>query len=151
MSARSGELVNAGVPEAVAARITRQRFLARAPDVVKIASQSGGSIPTVAAALYGSAWELGIERLIEEGLRLKARDLFERQAINRLMAQLFATHRAIVGRIVAGKGGLAGWRSRNTDLFANVTGTIETILASKPFDIARFAVAQGTLTDLAVR
>ena len=33
---------------------------------------------------------------------------------------------------------------------ANVMATIETILASKPFDIARFAVAQGTLGDLAV-
>jgi len=28
--------------------------------------------------------------------------------------------------------------------------TIETVLASKPFDIARFAVAQGTLADLVV-
>jgi hypothetical protein len=31
-----------------------------------------------------------------------------------------------------------------------VPQTIETILASKPFDIARFAVAQGSLADLAV-
>jgi glutamate dehydrogenase len=151
MAARTVELVNAGVPEATAARIARQRFLARAPDVVKIAAESGAGIPSVAAALFGSAAELGIERLIEEGLRLKARDLLERQAINRLMAQLFATHRAVVGRIVAGEGGLAGWRARNAELFTNVTGTIETILASKPFDIARLAVAQGTLTDLAVR
>jgi NAD-specific glutamate dehydrogenase len=119
-------------------------------DVVKIASQSGATIPAVAAALYGSASELGIERLIEEGLRLKARDLLERQAINRLMAQLFATHRAIVTSIVTGEGGLAGWRSRNAERLANVIATIETILASKPFDIARFAVAQGTLADLVV-
>jgi glutamate dehydrogenase len=150
MAAHSSDLVKAGVPEQTAARIARQRFLARAPDVVKIASQSGAGIPAVAAALYGSASELGIERLIEEGLRLKARDLLERQAINRLMAQLFATHRAIVTSIVTGEGGLAGWRSRNGERLANVTQTIETILASKPFDIARFAVAQGTLADLAV-
>jgi glutamate dehydrogenase len=150
MAARSSDLVKAGVPEETAARISRQRFLARAPDVVKIASQSGATIPAVAAALYGSASELGIERLIEEGLRLKARDLLERQAINRLMAQLFATHRAIVTRIVTGEGGLAGWRSQNGERLANVIETIETILASKPFDIARFAVAQGTLADLSL-
>ena len=110
MRTHSSDLVKAGVPEETAARISRHRFLARAPDVVKIASQSGAGIPAVAAALYGSAFELGIERLIEEGLRLKARDLLERQAINRLMAQLFATHRAIVAGIVKGEGGLAGWR-----------------------------------------
>ena len=138
------------MPEATAARIARQRFLARAPDVVKIAAQSGAAIPAVATALYGSAWELGIERLVEEGLRLKARDLLERQAINRLMAQLFATHRAIVAGIVAGEGGISAWRERNGERLANVTATIETVLASKPFDIARLAVAQGTLADLAV-
>jgi glutamate dehydrogenase len=73
-----------------------------------------------------------------------------RQAINRLMAQLFATHRAIVTSIVTGEGGLAAWRSRNGERLATVTQTIETILASKPFDIARFAVAQGSLADLSV-
>ena len=73
-----------------------------------------------------------------------------RQAINRLMAQLFAMHRAIVTSIVAGEGGISAWRSRNGERLANVTQTIETILASKPFDIARFAVAQGTLADLTV-
>ena len=150
MRAHSSDLVKAGVPEQTAARIARQRFLARAPDVVKIASQSGASIPAVAAALYGSAFELGIERLIEEGLRLKARDVLERQAINRLMAQLFSTHRAVVTGIVGGEGGLAGWRNRNGERLANVTATIETVLASKPFDIARLAVAQGTLADLVV-
>lgn len=84
-----------------------------------------------------------------EGLRLKARDLLERQAINRLM-QLFATHRAIVTSIVAGEGGISAWRSRNGERLAIVTQTIETILAAKPFDIARFAVAQGSLANLAV-
>ena len=39
---------------------------------------------------------------------------------------------------------------RRGERLANVTATIETILASKPFDIARFAVAQGTLADLVV-
>jgi glutamate dehydrogenase len=150
MAAHSRDLVKAGVPEETAARIARQRFLARAPDVVKIAAQSRAPVPAVAAALYGSAYELGIERLVEEALRLKARDLLERQAINRLMGQLFATHRAIVTGIVAGEGGLAAWRERNGERLGHVTQTIETILASKPFDIARFAVAQGTLADLAV-
>jgi NAD-specific glutamate dehydrogenase len=93
-------------------------------DVVKIAGQSGASIPSVAATLYGSASELGVEKLVEEEQRLKARDLLERQAINRLMAQLFATHRAIFGRIVAGEGSLSGWRSRNAELLASVTGMI---------------------------
>ncbi|MGQ0486343.1 MAG: NAD-glutamate dehydrogenase [Hyphomicrobiales bacterium] len=151
MAKRMSELAAAGVPAATAARIARQRFLARAPDVVKIAGESGAGIPAVAAALYGSAAELGIEGLADEGRQLKARDLLERQAINRLTAQLFATHRGIVAGIVAGEGGLAGWRDRNGELLATVTGTIETTLASKPFDIARLAVAQGTLADLTGR
>jgi hypothetical protein len=37
------------------------------------------------------------------------------------------------------------WGRRHSEIAA-----IETILASKPFDIARFVVAQGTLADLSL-
>jgi hypothetical protein len=41
-----------------------------------------------------------------------------------------------IGSDELGRGGLAAWRSRNGERLANVTQTIETILAAKPFDIA---------------
>ena len=43
------------------------------------------------------------------------------------------------------------WRDKNQARANAAIQNMETILASKPFDIARYAVAQGTLADLAIR
>ncbi|MBK1868328.1 NAD-glutamate dehydrogenase [Aestuariivirga sp. YIM B02566] len=151
MKARQSELEKQGVPAKLAAKLASHRFLQRAPDIVKIAERTGAGIDAVAAVLFATASELGVERLIEEGNALRARDLLERQAINRLRAQVFENHRGIVTRIVESKTSWADWRAKNEARAAAVIENMDTILASKPFDIARYAVAQGTLADLAIR
>jgi glutamate dehydrogenase len=150
MQDRQSELEKQGVPPELARKIASHRFLQRAPDIVKIAETSGAGIEAVAAVLFATASDLSVERLIEEGNRLRARDLLERQAINRLRAQVFENHRGIVARIVNSKTDWPEWRDKNRARANAVIENMETILASKPFDIARFAVAQGTLADLAI-
>lgn len=151
MQARQSDLEKQGVPAKLAAKLASHRFMQRAPDIVKIAERTGASIDAVASVLFATASELGVERLIEEGNALRARDLLERQAINRLRAQVFENHRGIVTRIAQTKMGWADWRAKNEARASAVIENMETILASKPFDIARYAVAQGTLADLAIR
>jgi len=116
-----------------------------------IAERTGAGIEMVAAVLFASASDLSIERLVEEGNGLRARDLLERQAINRLRAQVFESHRGIVTRIVKEKMSWSDWREKNQARANSVMEAMDTILASRPFDIARYAVAQGTLADLAQR
>jgi NAD-specific glutamate dehydrogenase len=86
---------------------------------------------------------------------LTARDFIERQAINRLVAQLFNTHRSIVSRVVQEGGqsdnAWATWREHNAGAANAAIENIDAILASRPFDLARFAVAQGALANLAGR
>jgi glutamate dehydrogenase len=149
MANEQTELSGLGVPESLAQKLVRHRFLQRAPDIVKIAATSGAQTPAVASILYGTAAALGIERLIAEGNALRARDLLERQAINRLMSQVFETHRAIAARVVAETGDWVSWAEQNAALVDPVSANMDAILASKPFDIARLAVAQGTLGELA--
>jgi glutamate dehydrogenase len=151
MEERQSELEKLGVPADLARKLASHRFLQRALDVVKIAEKSGASIETVAKVMFATASDLGVERLIEEGNALRARDLLERQAINRLRAQVFENHRGIVARIVKDEMDWAQWREKNQARSNAVIENMETILASKPFDIARYAVAQGTLADLAIR
>ncbi|WP_162918521.1 NAD-glutamate dehydrogenase [Taklimakanibacter deserti] len=151
MAERQSELEKLGVPAELARKLASHRFLQRALDVVKIAEKSGASIETVAKVMFATASDLGVERLIEEGNALRARDLLERQAINRLRAQVFENHRGIVARIVKDEMDWAQWRDKNQARANAVIENMETILASKPFDIARYAVAQGTLADLAIR
>ncbi len=56
-------------------------------------------------------------------------------------------------RVIADTGGAAGawprWRADHTHLAETAIKHIDDILASRPFDLARLAVAQGTLADLA--
>ncbi|HTN96025.1 MAG TPA: NAD-glutamate dehydrogenase domain-containing protein, partial [Nordella sp.] len=151
MQARQSDLEKQGVPAKLAAKLASHRFMQRAPDIVKIAERTGTDLDVVASVLFATASELGVERLIEEGNALRARDLLERQAINRLRAQVFENHRGIVTRIAQTKMGWADWRAKNAARASAVIENMETILASKPFDIARYAVAQGTLADLAIR
>jgi glutamate dehydrogenase len=151
MLARQSEFEKQGVPAELARRLASHRFLQRAPDIVKIAEKGGADIETVAGVLFATGSDLGVEKLIEEGNALRARDLLERQAINRLRAQVFENHRGIVQRIVDGKTNWAEWREKNQARANGVIQNMATILASKPFDIARYAVAQGTLADLAIR
>jgi glutamate dehydrogenase len=151
MQERRIELEKLNVPTSLAGKIASHRFLQRAPDIVKIAEKSGAGIEAVASVLFATASDLGVERLIEEGNALRARDLLERQAINRLRAQVFENHRGIVKRIVDSKTDWTEWREKNKARADAVIENMDTILASKPFDIARYAVAQGTLADLAIR
>ena len=139
------------VPRPLARRLARNRFLQRAPDIVKIAADSKKDIAAAAAALFQSSSDLSFERLTQEASQLKARDLLERQAINRLMSQLYEIHRHIVGRALNEDGAWPAWRQRNAARVDAALANIEAILASKPFDVARFAVAQGTLAELARR
>jgi glutamate dehydrogenase len=153
MGERRTMLEQSGVPSELARRLAGLSALKRAPDIVLISNRSGAAIETVAQALYHSASDLGVERLIAEASELKARDFIERQAINRLVAQLFQAHRGIVSRVIAGSSGAdrawGRWREDHRQLAAATIANIDAILASRPFDLARFAVAQGALADLA--
>ena len=150
---RCAALESEGVPAELATRLAALGALKRAPDIVLISSRSGAPIPAVAAALYHSASDLGVERLIAEAEQLSARDFIERQAINRLMAQLYHAHRGIVSRVIAespgGEDAWPRWRESNRQLAAAAIANIDNVLASRPFDLSRFAVAQGALADLA--
>ena len=145
-------LKSEGVPPDLAVRISSLHVLKRAPDIVLISTRSGVAILVAAAALFHSAADLGVERLIAEAEHFKARDFIERQAINRLVAQLFHAHRGIV-RVIAETRGAADawpkWREQHRNLADAAIENIDSLLASKPFDLARFAVAQGALADLA--
>ena len=79
------------------------------------------------------------------------RNITRNRPINRLMSQVFETHRAIVARVVAETGDWQSWSEQNAALLEPVSANMDAILASQPFDIARLAVAQGTLAELARR
>ena len=152
VKAREEELEKAGVPAALAQRFAWQRHIQRAPDAVKIAQETGATLAVAGRALYASAGDLGVDRLIAEGGRLAAKDFIERQAINRLLTQVFNAHRSLVARAVTEAGSEAdaweAWKTRNAARFGKAQTALAHLLAEKPFTLARLTVAQGVLYDL---
>jgi glutamate dehydrogenase len=145
----------AGVPPATARRLAAGRYLQRAPDIVLIARETGTGMPAIARALFASADLLLIDRIAAEAGKMIARDFIERRAINRLVGQLFQTHRAIVARIVTAEGrNLETWLARldaQQGLATKAIAALGQLLSDRKFDLARLAVAQGILSDLALR
>ncbi|MBL8909036.1 MAG: NAD-glutamate dehydrogenase [Rhizobiales bacterium] len=150
---RLAELEKAGVPAGLATRFAWQRHVQRAPDVVKIAQETGATIPAVGRALYASASDLAVDRLIAEGSQLAARDFVERQAINRLLTQVFNAHRSLVARAVTESGTEADkawdlWKTHHAARFGKAQTLLSNLLAERSFTLARLTVAQGVLHDL---
>jgi glutamate dehydrogenase len=155
LEAETRSLMAEGVPEATARRLSAGPYLQRAPDIVLIARETGVGMPAIARALFAAARELRIDRLVAEVARLTAHDFVERRAINRLVGQLFQTHRAIVARVVGTREQtLEAWMAgldAGQPLATKAVAAIDQLLAERKFDLARLAVAQGILADLALR
>jgi glutamate dehydrogenase len=143
-----------GVPGEAAARLAGLSFLARAADVVQAAARSGASLESAARALYGSAIGLGIDRLIAQADRMTAEDFYERLAINRVIDQVFLSHRTITAQIIAASKSPGNpwtqWCESRGARVEQAQKRIHGLLADKNFGLAKLAVAQGALADLAI-
>jgi glutamate dehydrogenase len=142
-----------GVPEPAAKRLAALPFLARAADVVLAAARSNASLEGAARALYGSAIGLAVDRLIAQADRMTAEDFYERLAINRVIDQVFLSHQAITTQIMSAARSQDNpwaewcntWSARVDQAQRRILG----LLAEKDFGLAKLAVAQGALADLA--
>jgi len=82
-----------------------------------------------------------------------ARDFIERQAINRLLTQVFNAHRSLVARAVTEAGTEANkawdlWKARHATRFGKAQALLSNLLGERTFTLARLTVAQGVLYDL---
>ncbi|MDP9137561.1 MAG: NAD-glutamate dehydrogenase, partial [Pseudomonadota bacterium] len=150
---RRSQMEAQGVPAESASRLAGVGFLARAADVVQAADQAGSSLEAAGRALYGSAIGLGVDRLVGQADGMPAEDFYERLAINRMIDQVFLSHRTITVQIIAAaRSSDNPWTQWCTASGAQVEQAqkrIHGLLADKNFGLSKLAVAQGALADLA--
>jgi glutamate dehydrogenase len=150
---RASELQEAGVPDAAARRFAGLAHLQRAPDIVQVAAQAGAELTEAAQVFFASGVRFGIDRLISRAGELVAKDFFERLAINRTIDQVFLAHRAlnknILDRFKSSADPWQHWASANENRIDHAAKITAELLADKHFDLAKLAVAQGLLSDLA--
>ncbi|MGH6873461.1 MAG: NAD-glutamate dehydrogenase domain-containing protein, partial [Aestuariivirgaceae bacterium] len=150
---RAAEMQEAGVPQALARRLAGLAYLQRAPDIVQVAAQSGAELTTAAQTFFASGVRFDIDRLIGRAGGLVAKDFFERLAINRTIDQVFLAHRILNKNILASfkssPDPWSAWASANEGRINHAAKIVGELLSDKHFDLAKLAVAQGLLSDLA--
>ena len=104
----------------------------------------------MARVLFASSGELGIDRLLVLTGQMETADSYERIAINRLLDQIFQSHRAIVAHAVAGEGGWEGWRLRHQAAMRALEESLAEMTSEKRFSLARLSVAASDLAAIAV-
>ncbi|VAW12904.1 NAD-specific glutamate dehydrogenase, large form [hydrothermal vent metagenome] len=152
--AETASLVDAGVPRALAQRLALLSDLARAPDIVQVAEDTGRDITDVTRAFFEFGEALGIERLLELSDEVVSGGFYDRLALNRTMEQVSAAQRRFAASALSAPGknaSVAGWLRKNRHAVKNTRSSIDELVSTGGVTLAKLAVASAYLTDLAGR
>ncbi|MFV2092449.1 MAG: NAD-glutamate dehydrogenase domain-containing protein, partial [Hyphomicrobiales bacterium] len=117
------ELVAGGVPKTLAQRMALLTDLARAPDIVQVAENTGRNITDVTRAFLDFGEVLGIDRLLDLSGGVVTACFYDRLALNRTMEQISAAQRRLSASAlsVPGKGASVGNWHKNKRLAVDGT------------------------------
>ncbi|GLK74806.1 NAD-glutamate dehydrogenase [Methylopila jiangsuensis] len=152
-SARATELARAGVPHALAVRLSGLLALEGAPDAVLVAEKAGRPIGEAAATLFAVADLFQLGRVILAAQAITATDYYERLALDRARDQIgFAARAMAVAALNAAPGAsgpeaVAVWAEASPDAGRVRKAVAE--IAGSGVTLARLSVAASLLADLA--
>jgi len=151
LGARTAELVKAGAPKALAARVAGLELLGGAIDVVETATRLERDVADVAANYFAPGARFGLDWLRSTARQIKPADHWERIALGRLMADLRAQQSAIGAAALALKGarpgpaGIAKWTEANPDPTKRADNLIRELQSGGHLSLAKLAVAASQL------
>ncbi|MEO1457372.1 MAG: NAD-glutamate dehydrogenase, partial [Pseudomonadota bacterium] len=105
---RAGKLMEAGVPEGLALRVSSLEFLGGALDIVDVAAEQGRAVQTVAETYFAAGARFGLDWLRANARGLETADHWERIALGRLIADLRAQQSRIAAAALEAGGETAG-------------------------------------------
>ncbi|HEY7548956.1 MAG TPA: NAD-glutamate dehydrogenase [Hyphomicrobiaceae bacterium] len=153
--ARKAELAQAaagfgrrGVPSDLAADVARLGVVAQAPAVTEIARTTGQAVPEAARVYFDVGARLLIDELSRRGGSVATADPYERQAINRALAQLAAAQVSFT-RAAIRAGGSSAWLAGQGERFERALRTTHEAAGEGALTLSRLVVAAGALNDLA--
>ena len=152
IKARYDDYCGNGVPSDVAKLFSQLRHMQRGPDIVQVATRTKQPVVAVARTFFDVAAGLGIDRLFAHSAQIVASDYYDRLAINRTLDGIVQTHRAIALDIMsAQKSGDRNWEvwAQNNDVSVKrVQTSMDELMKTKSFNLAKLAVAASQLNDL---
>ncbi|MGB6285248.1 MAG: NAD-glutamate dehydrogenase [Xanthobacteraceae bacterium] len=154
---RRQELMAAGLPEALAARLADLRALVAAPDIVLVADRSRKPVNRVAATYFAVAAFFGIHRLT--GAEIPAADYFDRLALDRARDVIGDAERKLTAVVLEGEDlegevwgapAVEAWAAKHRAEANRVRSAIGA-MTSSGLTVSKLAVAASMLEDLTRR
>jgi glutamate dehydrogenase len=150
-AARQAELVQQGVPEALARRFADLPGLAAAPDIVSVADRAQQEIADVAATYFAAEAFFRLDRIAGAAHAINVSDYFDRLALDRALDSIGDAERrlaaAMAGNGAAGAGAVEAWIGPRRQEVDRVRLQVQEI-ATSGLTVSKLTVAASLLGDL---
>ncbi len=150
--ARLKELIEAGVPQDLAARVANLPMLTSAPDIVLVAARAKRPVADVTATFFAVSSYFSVEPILRAARQIPATDYFDRLALDRSFDSIGDALRRITASIVSGgatgEAGVESWASSRSGQVERIRSSIHEIAATG-LTLSKLAIAASLLGDLA--
>jgi glutamate dehydrogenase len=146
--------IEAGVPSALALQVGAAERLFSALDIAEVAEQAQGELEVAGAVFFATGERLGLERLRQQIVALRAENHWQHLAKVALADDLADLQRAIALEVVSAAPGpaaarLAAWERRKTAVIGRATRLLVELADGASGDLAMLSVALRELRQLA--
>jgi glutamate dehydrogenase len=151
-AARSKELIDAGVPEALARRIADIPELAAAPDMVLIADRTKKPIAAIVATYFAAEGYFRVDRVVSAARNIVVSDYFDRLALDRALDSIGDAERRLTAAMVetgsTGEAAVEAWVKPRQAEVERIRAAIHQI-AGSGLTLSKLTVTASLLGDLA--
>jgi len=147
---REAELVEDGIPEALARRIASLDVMTSAMDIIRIARR-GGAVEETARVYFGVGARFGFDRLREAGGSIAAETPWQKAAVASLVDDLFNYQSVLASRVISEANGgepVETWLAKRPRVVERVDQTMTDVKAAPAVDLAMLTVASRQLRAL---
>ncbi|NIX75341.1 NAD-glutamate dehydrogenase [Microvirga terricola] len=150
--ARIKALVDEGVPEALARRITALPDLVAAPDIVLTAQKTGKPVLDIARTHFALETAFRLGSLICAAREISVSDYFDRLALDRAIDGIASAHRNLTAEVsalnIAGTEAVNAWSEKRGADVVRIRSAVDSIVSSG-LTLSKVTVAASLLGDLA--
>jgi glutamate dehydrogenase len=148
---RTNELMQGGVPEALARRIASLSVLVAAPDIVLVADRTGQNIANVAATYFAAESYFRLDRIAQAARGIKVSDYFDRLALDRALDSIGEAERRLAAAMAAdgatGAQAVETWVAGRKTEVERIRTSVHAI-SNSGLTLSKLSVAASLLGDL---
>ena len=150
LQVREAELVEDGIPPALAHRVASLDVMSSAMDIVRI-SRKGGAVENAAQVYFTLGARFGLDRLRAAGASVAAETPWQKQAVASVVDDLFNYQSILAARVIAEANGaepVEGWLAKRARVVDRVDQTMTELRNAPTIDLAMLTVASRQLRAL---